>query len=107
MGKDRVKDHCHFSGTFRGAAHNKCNINFNNKYFKIPVFFHNLKGYDAHLIIQELNKFPDVRFSGIPQNTEKFISFSFNNLVFKDSLGFLPASLDSLVFLALNIPMGS
>ena len=56
-----------------------------------------MKGYDAHLIIQEINKFPDVRFSGIPQNTEKFISFSIDNLVFKDSLGFLPASLDSLV----------
>ena len=38
LGKDRVKDHCHFSGKFRGAAHNKCNINFNDKYFKIPVF---------------------------------------------------------------------
>ena len=72
-------------------------MSINNKNFKIPVFFHNLKGYDAHLIIQEINKFPDVRFSGIPQNTEKFISFSINNLVFKDSLGFLIASLDKLV----------
>ena len=70
---------------------------FDDKSCKIPVFFHYLKGYDSHLIIQELNKFPDVKFSGIPQNTEKFISFSINNLVFKDSLAFLPSSLKKLV----------
>ena len=68
---DKVRDHCHFTGKFRGPAHNKCDLNLTLKNFKIPVFFHNSKGCDAHLIIQELNKFPEVKFDGIPQNKEK------------------------------------
>jgi hypothetical protein len=40
---DSVRDHDHFTGKYRGAAHTNCNINYNFKYYKIPVFFHNLK----------------------------------------------------------------
>ena len=51
----KVNDHCHRTGEYRGATHNMCNINFfSNKY--LPVFFHNLKGYDGHLIIREALK---------------------------------------------------
>ena len=46
----RVKDHCHITGKYRGAAHNECNINFRLTN-KIPVIFYNLKGYDSHLIM--------------------------------------------------------
>ena len=55
----KVRDHCHFTGAFRGCAHDDCNLGFSKRYFKIPVFLHNLKNYDAHLIINkahELNK---------------------------------------------------
>ena len=56
---DKVRDHCHITGKYRGAAHWSCTINFKLTK-KIPVIFHNLRGYDSHLIIREISKF-DVR----------------------------------------------
>ncbi|XP_055840006.1 uncharacterized protein LOC129907704 [Episyrphus balteatus] len=47
LGLDRVRDHCHLTGIFRGAAHSRCNLNFKVPKF-FPIFFHNLTGYDAH-----------------------------------------------------------
>ena len=52
----KVRDHCHFTGKYRGCAHSICNLNLCNRYFKIPVFFHNMKNYDGHLIIQNAEK---------------------------------------------------
>jgi hypothetical protein len=49
-GDDKVKDHCHVTGLYGGAAHNKCNLN-HKLTWKIPVVFHNLRGYDSHLIM--------------------------------------------------------
>ena len=97
--KTKVADHCHFTGQYRGAAHNKCNLDYCFKYFRIPVFFHNLKNYDAHLIIshmEKLNKNKD-KISVIAQNSEKFVTFTVDNLEFKDSFSFLSSSLDKLV----------
>ena len=51
----RVRDHCHINGEFRGSAHNQCNRDFTITN-KIPVIFHNLKGYDSHFIMQEIGK---------------------------------------------------
>ena len=96
LGADRVRDHCHLTGTYRGAAHNECNINY--KFTgKIPVVLHNLRGYDSHLIMQGLGKLKSEKISCIPNNTEKYISFSVGDLVFIDSLQFLNSSLEKLV----------
>ena len=50
LGKDRVRDHCHLTGMFRGAAHEICNLKYKVPKF-FPVVFHNLSGYDNHLFI--------------------------------------------------------
>ena len=53
LGEDRVRDHCHLSGKFRGAAHEVCNQKYKVPTF-FPVVFHNLSGYDSHLFIKTL-----------------------------------------------------
>ncbi|KAK3735533.1 hypothetical protein QZH41_005010 [Actinostola sp. cb2023] len=96
LGADRVRDHDHLTGLYRGVAHNECNLNY--KFTgNIPVVFHNLRGYDSHLIMQGLGKMTSEKISCIPNNTEKYISFSVGNLVFIDSLQFMDASLERLV----------
>ena len=93
---EKVRDHCHITGKFRGAAHWDCNINFQLTK-KVPVIFHNLKGYDSHLIFSELNKF-DVKINVIPNGLEKYMAFFLgSNLVFIDSMQFMSSSLDKLV----------
>ena len=68
VGDDKVREHCHITGKYRGASHWSCNINL--KLSKIiHVIFHNLRGYDSHLIIKEVNKF-DVKVSVIPNVLE-------------------------------------
>ena len=111
--EDRVRDHCHFTGRYRGAAHNRCNLKY-SKPNNISVFFHNLTGYDSHLFIKKLNTtMGDI--DCIPNNEEKYISFSktiktgeYTNkkgetkdknfkIVFKDSLKFMASSIEALV----------
>ena len=93
-----VRDHCHISGKYRGAAHKTCNLKLrlNPGTIKIPVVVHNLHGYDSHLLMQAFSKV-EGHVSCIPNNTEKYISFSLVQLHFNDSAQFLPASLDKLV----------
>ena len=107
LGNDRVRDHCHFTGRYRGPAHNSCNLKY-RKPKSISVFFHNLSGYDSNLFIKKLgspNKKENI--DCIPNNEEKYISFSktivtgqYTNkkgevkdktfkIVFKDSLKFM------------------
>ena len=94
--KEKVRDHCHVTGKLRGAAHLDCNINFQLTK-KVPLIFHNLRGYDNHLIFNELDKF-DVKISVIPNGLEKYMAFFFYiNLVFIDGMQFINSSLDKLV----------
>ena len=93
---EKVRDHCHMTGKFRGAAHWSCNINLQLTK-KVPVIFHNLRGYDSHLIFCELNKF-DVKIDVIPNRLEKYMAFFLNkNLVFIDSMQFMNSNLEKLV----------
>ena len=69
--KDRVRDHCHLTGKYRGAAHGKCNLRMRTPKF-VPVLFHNLEGYDSHLFVKSLGG----EISCIPKTDEKYISFS-------------------------------
>ena len=113
LGLDRVRDHCHLTGIYRGAAHNKCNLQYRRPKF-IPVMFHNLSGYDSHLFIKNLGV-TEGNISCIPNNEEKYISFSKDIVVgeytnkngkviavkqqlrFIDSYKLMPSSLDQLV----------
>ena len=96
IGNEIVRDHCHVTGEFRGAAHFNCNANLKLSK-KFPVIFHNLKGYDSHLIIKEISRF-DVKVSVIPNGLEKYMAFTINrNLVFIESMQFMNSSLDLLV----------
>ena len=118
--EDRVRDHCHYTGRYRGAAHNLCNLKY-SKPNNISVFFHNLTGYDSHLFIKKLNTTMGA-IDCIPNNEENYISFSktiisgeyknkngeiknkYFKIVFKDSLKFMASSLEALVN---NLPDGS
>ena len=82
---ENVRDHCHITGQLRGAAHWSCNINLKLTR-NVPVIFHNLRGYDSHLIFYELEKF-DVKIDVRPNGLEKYMAFMINkNLVFIGSM---------------------
>ena len=73
--KNDQKSHCHYTGKYRGAAHNICNLRY--KILKeIPIVFHNGSTYDYHFIINELVKEFDGNFECLGENTEKYITFS-------------------------------
>ena len=67
---DKVRDRCHISG---GTAHWSCNINLQLAK-KVPVIFHNLRGYDSHIIFCELNKF-DVKIDVVTNRLEIYMAF--------------------------------
>ena len=93
----KVRDHDHITGDFLGAAHRQCNLE-RAVSFQIPVFLHNFRGYDAHLIVHEFGKRSDREIKVIRQNMEKYLQVQWgNHMVFRDSLQFLLASLKQLV----------
>jgi len=109
----KVRDHCHITGKYRGSAHQECNLKFKIKpeEIKIPVIFHNLRGYDSHFIMQEIGAIlknhayknkkreeKQMNINAIPNNMEKYMAFMLgNHLVFLDSFQFMSSSLEKLV----------
>jgi hypothetical protein len=110
----KVRDHCHVTGMYRGAAHDKCNLKLKISH-TIPVIFHNLRGYDSHHLMQKIGQF-NKNIKVIPNNMEKYMSFSIGtlreewdkkekkmvekerfNLRFIDSYQFMNSSLSQLV----------
>ena len=109
----KVKDHNHLTGEFVGAAHQSCNLKFKEPSF-VPIVFHNLSGYDAHLFIKQLGV-SEGEINCIANNEEKYISFTkkihvdsivdenekerkvYLNNRFIDSFKFMQCGLDSLV----------
>ena len=109
----RVRDHCHITGKYRGSAHQECNLQLklNPEKVKIPVIFHNLRGYDSHFIMQEIGAIVkdyeytnkkgqkcQMNINAIPNNMEKYMAFMLgNHLTFLDSFQFMSSSLEKLV----------
>ena len=99
---------------YRGSAHQDCNLKFRLT-DKIPVIFHNLRGYDSHFIMQNIGQLAkthtyknkkgkecQVNINAIPNNMETYNAFMFgNNLSFIDIFQFMSSSLDKLV---INLP---
>ena len=97
---DKVRDHCHLTGNYRGPAHSKCNINVTQKQSNfIPFIFHNFSNYDCHMFFKKLvdKKKDKVDFNIIPKTNEEYISVTYGCIRFIDSYRFLSSGLDSLV----------
>ena len=106
----KVRDHCHYTGKYRGAAHSICNLRYKVPK-EIPVVFHNRSTYDYHFIIKELVKEFEGNFDCLGENTEKYITFSTPlkkkienknleityKIKFIDSFRFMSSSLSKLV----------
>ena len=73
--KQKVRDHCHYTGKYRGAAHSICNLRYKISK-EIPVVFHNGSTYDYHFIIKHLARQLKGYFHYLGENTEKYITFS-------------------------------
>ena len=107
--KQKVRDHDHYTGKYRGAAHSDCNLRYKIPR-EIPIIFHNGSRYDYYFIIKKLAEEFKGNFDCLRENTEKYITLSapikknLNNdktvtykLKFIDSYRFMDRSLASLV----------
>ena len=97
LDKDKVRDHCHITGKYRGAASAHSQYNLKLKIpKKLPIIFHNLEGYDGHMIFKELNNFDNTDIQVIPKTNEKYMSIIVNrNIIFLDSNQFYKSKLDN------------
>ena len=109
LGDDRVRDHDHVNGQYRGAAHMACNLVYTFKKkkgkedgearvrFLLPVLAHNMKGYDSHFLMQFAGTSGLKIGDPIAQTLEKYMSVTIGRCKFVDSMQFLNSSLEKLV----------
>ena len=83
----KVRDHCHYTGLYRGSAHSLRNLRYKIPSY-IPFVFDNLSGYNAHLFIRELGGHAS-DMEVVAKNKEDYISFSIKVAVdsYKDKNG--------------------
>lgn len=91
----KVRDHDHITGKFRGAAHMICNSKASIPK-RVPIYLHNMKGYDSHLIIKGFNLEDNKTLNVIANTAEKYSSITIDNFEFKDSFSFMSTSLEKL-----------
>ena len=72
VGDNKGRDHCHITRQYRGSSQWSCNIDLKLTK-KVPVIFHNLRGYGSHLIMQEIGKF-NVKISVVLNGLEKSVA---------------------------------
>ena len=97
---DKIRDHCHLTGKYRGPAHSRCNINVTQKQSNfIPFIFHNFSNSGCHMFFKKLvdKKKDKVDFEIIPKTNEEYISVTYGCIRFIDSYRFLSSRLDALV----------
>ncbi|XP_031550573.1 uncharacterized protein LOC116288002 [Actinia tenebrosa] len=100
---DKVLDYCSVTGAYVGAAHWRCRTHVDPE-MEIPVFFHNLRGYDSHLLLQGTDG-SDVKC--IPNNKERYMSVTVGKLKFLDSQQFMADSLVNRVKYNTDFPISS
>ena len=112
-GEKPIMDHCRITGIYMGLAHDACcsKLRMDPDKIRVPVIFHNLRGYDSHLIMQQIGKIAkdksyvhkngerkNLKINAIPNNMERHMAFMLgNDLTFIDSFQFMSSSLDKLV----------
>ena len=97
---DKVRDHCHLTGKYKGPARNVCSINVRQADSNfIPFVFHNFSNYDCHMFFKRLADLrkAKVKFKIIPKTNEEYITVKYGCIRFIDSYRFLSESLDKLV----------
>jgi hypothetical protein len=110
--EERVLDHDHFTGLYRGAAHRACNSHYTSwkERYQVPIIFHNLRGYDSYIIIRGVKDIlpKEAVIEPIAKSIEKYISFTITikdretkrgklSMRFIDSLQFMQGSLEQHV----------
>jgi hypothetical protein len=104
---NKVRDHDHLTGEYRGPACSRCNLSARMRRMTVPIIFHNWKGYDSHHIVREgVTTRPHWRLEVIATTSESYLTMKASwgekgeqrrKIRFIDSLQFLPSSLANLV----------
>ena len=92
----KVRDHCHFTGSYFGPAHNVCNLQ-RKQNFKVPMYAHNFSGYDSHFLLQAISRHASApKLRCMAYNSQRIRTLTYNKINFIDSMHFISDSLDNI-----------